>query len=166
MNGGFYQFLCDNSHSVKLCEKLNPISGDKAINKTRLRQNEDVAGIRQVFWFFFFVFFFVFVFFFNDPHSNLKESSEKEANVRAQVENFIRKEEMLRFKSWELNTMVSEMNNSIDWLVTRLEAAGGRINKLDVSYGISQNYPKKTQRGKKELQTKKTQKTCNITIMV
>lgn len=43
--------------------------------------------------------------------------------------------------------MVSEMNNSIDWLISDL------------------NYPNKTQRGKKELQMK-TGKTWNIITMV
>lgn len=78
----------------------------------------------------------------------------------AQMENFIRKKEILiKIKILGIKKFVSEMNSSIDWLVRRLEAGERRVNKLEVSYSIIQNYPSKTQRGKKELQVKKTQMT-------
>lgn len=70
--------------------------------------------------------------FFETTLIKILESSEKEANIDAQMENFIRdKEYWWKLKSWELKKMVSEMNNSIDWLIRRLEAAVGRINILE-----------------------------------
>lgn len=37
----------------------------------------------------------------------------------------------MKIKVLGIKKMVSEMNNSIDWLIRRLEAAVGRINKLE-----------------------------------
>lgn len=37
----------------------------------------------------------------------------------------------MKIKVLGIKKMVSEMNSSIDWLIRRLEAAVGRINKLE-----------------------------------
>ena len=55
--------------------------------------------------------------------------------MHAQMENFIREKEILRkiqIKILEIKKkMISEMGNSIDWLISRIETVEGRINKLE-----------------------------------